>query len=165
MARRPEATPRRPEATPPSTHWLPPPPPSGEWQRRSRAGHRRCRYPPAMGPRLLLLALLCRAGVWAAETPMSPSVTNGSSLVVSAGPHNETRVVLPSSGPGQMLKRSFYVLTGFCGLVALYFLIRAFRLKKPQRKKYGLLSNTDDHMEMASVESDEETVFETRNLR
>ncbi|XP_068958112.1 protein FAM174C isoform X1 [Petaurus breviceps papuanus] len=146
-----------------------------------------------MGPRLLLLALLCRAGVWATETPMSPSVMNGSSLVVSAAPHNETRQLLPASGPGQMVKRSFYVLTGFCGLVALYFLIRAFRnscpslklsskllppgsffrsllssiirIKKPQRKKYGLLSNTDDPMEMASVESDEETVFETRNLR
>ncbi|XP_074160968.1 protein FAM174C isoform X1 [Sminthopsis crassicaudata] len=118
-----------------------------------------------MGPRLLLFALLFRAGVWASEMPLSPSVTNGSSMVVSAAPHNETRVVLPSSGGGQILKRSIYVLTGFCALAALYFLIRAFRIKKPQRKKYGLLSNTDDHMDMASMESDEETVFETRNLR
>ncbi|XP_074060651.1 protein FAM174C isoform X2 [Macrotis lagotis] len=118
-----------------------------------------------MGPRLLLLALLCGAGVWAVGTSMPPSVTNGSSLLVSAAPHNKTRLFLPGSGTGQILKRSFYVLTGFCGLAALYFLIRAFRIKKPQRRKYGLLSNTDDHMEMASMESDEETVFETRNLR
>ncbi|XP_043841963.1 protein FAM174C [Dromiciops gliroides] len=118
-----------------------------------------------MGPRLLLLALLYGVGVWASETSMSPSVTNGSSPIVHVAPHNETRIVLPNFGPGQMLKRSLYVLTGFCGLAALYFLIRAFRIKKPQRKKYGLLSSTDDHMEMASMESDEETVFETRNLR
>ncbi|XP_001373903.3 protein FAM174C isoform X2 [Monodelphis domestica] len=118
-----------------------------------------------MGLRLLLLALLCRVGVWAAETTMSPSVMNGSSLAVPLMPHNATKQGRPDSETGQMLKRSFYVLTGFVGLAALYFLIRAFRLKKPQRKKYGLLSNTDDHMEMASMESDEETVFETRNLR
>ncbi|KAF1546313.1 putative membrane protein C19orf24, partial [Eudyptes schlegeli] len=40
-----------------------------------------------------------------------------------------------------------------------------FRLKKPQRKKYGLLSNYDENIEMASFDSDEDTVFETRNLR
>lgn len=41
----------------------------------------------------------------------------------------------------------------------------AFRLKKPQRRRYGLLANTDDLNEMASLNSDEETVFETGNLR
>lgn len=39
------------------------------------------------------------------------------------------------------------------------------RLKKPQRKRYGLLTNTEEHEEMASLDSEEETVFETRNLR
>lgn len=40
------------------------------------------------------------------------------------------------------------------------------RLKKPQRRRYGLLANTEDPTEMASLDSgDEETVFETRNLR
>lgn len=39
------------------------------------------------------------------------------------------------------------------------------RLKKPQRKKYGLLSNYDENIEMASFDSDEDTVFETKNLR
>lgn len=38
-------------------------------------------------------------------------------------------------------------------------------LKKPQRRRYGLLANTDDLNEMASLNSDEETVFETGNLR
>lgn len=39
------------------------------------------------------------------------------------------------------------------------------RLKKPQRRRYGLLTNTEEHEEMASQDSEEETVFETRNLR
>lgn len=41
----------------------------------------------------------------------------------------------------------------------------ASRLKKPQQRRYGLLANTEDPTEMASLDSDEETVFETRNLR
>lgn len=40
-----------------------------------------------------------------------------------------------------------------------------FRLKKPQRKKYGLLSSYDENIELASLDSDEDTVFESRNLR
>ncbi|ERE72447.1 ephrin-A2-like protein [Cricetulus griseus] len=64
-----------------------------------------------------------------------------------------------------MLLRLFYVITGLSGLISLYFLIRAFRLKKPQRRRYGLLTNTEEQEEMASLDSEEETVFETRNLR
>lgn len=44
-----------------------------------------------------------------------------------------------------------------------------FSLKKTgvQRKKYGLLSNYDDTMEMAHLESDEDdtTVYEAKSLR
>lgn len=39
------------------------------------------------------------------------------------------------------------------------------RLKKPQRRSYGLLANTEDPGDMASLDSDEDTVFESRNLR
>lgn len=41
------------------------------------------------------------------------------------------------------------------------------RLKKPaQKKKYGLLSNYDDSVEMEAVESDEDdTLYEARSLR
>ncbi|KFO28902.1 Ephrin-A2 [Fukomys damarensis] len=38
-------------------------------------------------------------------------------------------------------------------------------LKKPQRRRYGLLANTEDLGDMASLDSDEETVFESRNPR
>ncbi|XP_071460741.1 protein FAM174C isoform X2 [Marmota flaviventris] len=93
---------------------------------------------------------------------VAPATTNGSQ---PDEPHNRTHAWVPGA-QGSALLRSFYVLTGLCGLAALYFLIRAFRLKKPQRRRYGLLANTEDPTEMASLDSgDEETVFETRNLR
>lgn len=90
-----------------------------------------------------------------------PVVTNGSQ---PGAPHNDTHPG-PLGSPGSPLLRSFYVVTGLIVLAALYFLIRAFRLKKPQRRRYGLLANTEDPTEMTSMDSDEETVFETRNLR
>ncbi|XP_030640077.1 protein FAM174C [Chanos chanos] len=68
-----------------------------------------------------------------------------------------------------MIQRALFVLIGITIIGVLYFLIRAVRLKKStvQRKKYGLLSNSDDTMEMAPLESDEEedmTVYEARSL-
>ncbi|XP_022381644.1 uncharacterized membrane protein C19orf24 homolog isoform X2 [Enhydra lutris kenyoni] len=124
-----------------------------------------------MGPRvplppllLLLLLLPPRALLYGAEeATLSPTsaVTNGSQ---PGSPHNSTYSRPPGS-PGSALLRSFYVLTGLSGLAALYFLIRAFRLKKPQRRRYGLLASSEDPAETASLDSDEEVVFETRNLR
>ncbi|KAF3690539.1 putative membrane protein C19orf24 Precursor [Channa argus] len=66
-----------------------------------------------------------------------------------------------------MIQRALYVLIGITVIGVLYFLIRAVRLKKPaQRKKYGLLSNYDDSVEMEAVESDEDdTLYEARSLR
>ncbi|PNJ05247.1 protein FAM174C [Pongo pygmaeus] len=120
---------------------------------------------------LLLLALLLAVLPCGAEeaspprpaqvTSPPPAVTNGSH---PGAPHNSTHA-RPPGASGSALTRSFYVILGFCGLTALYFLIRAFRLKKPQRRRYGLLANTEDPTEMASLDSDEETVFESRNLR
>ncbi|XP_010600156.1 protein FAM174C [Loxodonta africana] len=128
--------------------------------------------PRALPPPLPLLLLLLSALLYGAQgaaplsqraaqatPPPSPAVTNASQ---PGSPHNGTH---PLSSPGSPLLRSFYVLTGLSGLAALYFLIRAFRLKKPQRRRYGLLANAEDSTEMASLDSDEETVFETRNLR
>ncbi|XP_006876806.1 PREDICTED: uncharacterized membrane protein C19orf24 homolog [Chrysochloris asiatica] len=118
-----------------------------------------------MLPLMLLPALLLPCGAReAAPTPLSvaqttlppPAVTNGSR---PGARHNSTHP------PGSALLRSFYVLTGLCGLTALYFLIRALRVKKPQRRRYSLLANTEDSTEMAALESEEETVYETRNLR
>ncbi|XP_058019507.1 protein FAM174C [Ahaetulla prasina] len=64
------------------------------------------------------------------------------------------------------LHRALYVLAGLAGIGLIYYLGGCtFRTRKPPRKKYGLLSNSEDPMEMASLESDEDTVFEIRNLR
>lgn len=43
----------------------------------------------------------------------------------------------------------------------------SLKKKGVQRKKYGLLSNYDDTMEMAHLESDEDdnTVYEAKSLR
>ncbi|XP_054441303.1 protein FAM174C isoform X2 [Pteronotus mesoamericanus] len=117
---------------------------------------------------LLLPALLCGAqeasSILSSEpTMLSPpgAITNGSQ---PAALHNSTHLQPPGSR-GSALLRAFYVLTGLSSLAAFYFLIRAFRSKKPQRRSYGLLANTEDPTEMASLDSSEETVFETRNLR
>ncbi|XP_057565427.1 protein FAM174C [Hippopotamus amphibius kiboko] len=122
--------------------------------------------PRVLPPRLLLLlpALLLPALLRGAEeTTLSllPAATNGSQ---PGAPHNSTHA-RPPGAPGSPLLRSLYVVLGFTVLAVLYFLIRTFRLKKSQRRRYGLLANTEDPTEMASLDSDEETVFETRNLR
>ncbi|KAM9215238.1 protein FAM174C [Leptosomus discolor] len=143
-------------------------------------------------PLCLLLLLLLHAGRAASPAPpVTPSPLNGTEAPRAAA-GNETRTDPPPVSrrpPGSglplgsglpVLKRAVYVLSALSALVALYFLLRAFRprsegprnerkthsrLKKPQRKKYGLLSNYDENIEMASFDSDEDTVFETRNLR
>ncbi|KAH0514149.1 putative membrane protein [Microtus ochrogaster] len=109
-----------------------------------------------MAPRTLLLLLLLLFLPCAI-----PGSTENSSW--TAVPRNYTHP--GPSGTGPTLLRLFYVITGLSGLISLYFLIRAFRLKKPQRRRYGLLTNKEEHEEMASLDSEEETVFETRNLR
>lgn len=67
-----------------------------------------------MAPCVLLLLLLPCATPGSAENSSRP-----------AGPYNYTRVGLPDTG--SPLLRLFYVVTGLCGLISLYFLIRAFR--------------------------------------
>ncbi|XP_062040911.1 protein FAM174C [Lepus europaeus] len=130
----------------------------------------RVRLPlPLLLPALLLSALPLGAAAATPSPPRSaqarltppPAVTNGSQ---PDAPHNSTRV-WPAGAPGSPLQRSFYVIVGLGGLAALYFLIRAIRLKKPQQRRYGLLANTEDSPEVASLDSDEETMLDTRSPR
>ncbi|KAM4738905.1 protein FAM174C [Anableps anableps] len=91
-----------------------------------------------------------------------PAVTNSSRLNnTKKGGVNDFGV------DSSMIQRALYVLIGITIIGVLYFLIRAVRLKKPaQRKKYGLLSNYDDSVEMEAVESEEDdTLYEARSLR
>lgn len=68
-----------------------------------------------MAPRVMLLLLLLPCA--------TPGSAENSSL--PAGPRNYTSGGLPDTGSA--LLRLFYVVTGLCGLISLYFLIRAFR--------------------------------------
>ncbi|KAM6466277.1 protein FAM174C [Liasis olivaceus] len=108
--------------------------------------------------------------------PPSPSLPpkeksrEGASGPASTATTTTTTSGSPPSGLSGLglsaLHRALYVVAGLAGIGLLYYLGgRTFRTRKPPRKKYGLLSNSEDPMEMASLESDEDTVFETRNLR
>ncbi|XP_071434266.1 protein FAM174C isoform X2 [Pithys albifrons albifrons] len=127
-------------------------------------------------PRLLLILLfilllhLGRGAAPAAPGPgnstEAPRATAGNGTRPSPSPETR-RPPGPGllSGPGlPVLRRAVYVLSALSALAALYFVLRAVRLKKPQ-KKYGLLSSHDENIELGSLDSDEDTVFETRNLR
>eukprot|EP00062_Callorhinchus_milii_P013540 gi/632961747/ref/XP_007896932.1/ PREDICTED: uncharacterized membrane protein C19orf24 homolog [Callorhinchus milii] len=89
-------------------------------------------------------------------------------LAAAADPGNSTTTTtmhgwLPASS---MLHRALYVLLGLSGLGILYFSLRSIRLKKTQRKKYGLLSSYDDHVEMAAMDTDDDTtLFEAKSVR
>ncbi|XP_016065197.1 PREDICTED: uncharacterized membrane protein C19orf24 homolog [Miniopterus natalensis] len=142
------------------------------WVRRDhffRGAMGQCVLARLLLPMLLLSVMLCgtQNATSSSQHPPQPTLwsphamTNGSQ---SGTLHNSTHPRLLGS-PGSPLLRSFYVLSGFISLAVLYFLIRAFRLKKPQRRSYGLLANTEDPMDMALLDGVEETTFETRNLR
>lgn len=96
-----------------------------------------------------------------------PTVTNSSGLNSTHSGKTNGR---PDNGfnvDSSMIQRALYVLIGITMIGVLYFLIRAVRLKRPTyKKKYGLLSNYDDSVEMDAVESDEDdTLYEARSLR
>ncbi|XP_029286361.1 protein FAM174C [Cottoperca gobio] len=98
-----------------------------------------------------------------------PAVTNSSSGGNSThhGGHKGHGGGLFNGLDSSMIQRALYVLIGITIIGVLYFLIRAVRLKRPAyKKKYGLLSNYDDSVEMEAVESDEDdTLYEARSLR
>ncbi|XP_029002464.1 protein FAM174C [Betta splendens] len=124
-----------------------------------------------------MVRLLSAVAVWlflaAADVtkPASGSqATPGPAVMNSTHGAKPTRPLeKPSTGDvdSSMIQRALYVLIGITMIGVLYFLIRAVRLKQPaHRKKYGLLSNYDDAVEMEAVESDEDdTLYEARSRR
>ncbi|XP_033478148.1 protein FAM174C [Epinephelus lanceolatus] len=100
---------------------------------------------------------------------IQPAVTNSSGLnsTHSGGGKGIGGLSNGFDVDSSMIQRALYVLIGITMIGVLYFLIRAVRLKRPTyKKKYGLLSNYDDSVEMDAVESDEdETLYEARSLR
>ncbi|MEQ2280416.1 hypothetical protein AMECASPLE_019612 [Ameca splendens] len=117
------------------------------------------------------LSLFAAADVAPANSTAAPkpAVTNSSRVntTLSGGSSTKPGRINGFGMDSSMLQRAMYVLIGITIIGVLYFLIRAVRLTKPaQKKKYGLLSNYDDSMEMDAVESDEDdTLYEARSLR
>uniref|UniRef100_A0AAQ4P278 Uncharacterized protein n=1 Tax=Gasterosteus aculeatus aculeatus TaxID=481459 RepID=A0AAQ4P278_GASAC len=105
----------------------------------------------------------------AAATAGGPAVPRPAATNSSGGNSTNSRGgMLDGLGAdSSMIQRALYVLIGITAIGVLYFLIRAVRLKRPtHKKKYGLLSNYDDSVEMEAVESDEDdTLYEARGLR
>ncbi|XP_036595868.1 protein FAM174C-like [Trichosurus vulpecula] len=155
---------------------------AGAGRRRQRL--RPHRWPLAMGPRLLLLVLLCKGWpwAWASEAPMPATLppppsargVNGSPVAVIGRDTVTVASTVPQSsnhsgGPGgpapslnQTLQCLLFVLSGSCALTAFYFLGRAFIFEVQLNKKnYGRLPR-EEPLETASTDSDEDTVFETR---
>ncbi|TKS65890.1 putative membrane protein C19orf24 [Collichthys lucidus] len=101
----------------------------------------------------------------AAITPAQTNTSAGNST--HSGGKSSTGPFGGLSVDSSMIQRALYVLIGITMIGVLYFLIRAVRLKRPaQKKKYGLLSNYEDSVEMEAVESDEDdTLYEARSLR
>lgn len=130
--------------------------------------------------RLLPLVLTLWAVSFAEEASIKPSSTkppavkNTSSISSSTEESHRNNTTTNSKTyfrlDGAMINRALlYFLIGITAIGVLYFLVSAVRLKKTdvQRKKYGLLSNYDDKMEMGHLESDEDddTVYEAKSLR
>lgn len=134
-----------------------------------------------LGRALLLPLCCCWMLVLAAEEkPTLPStvVPRPGSTAVKPSSSSHAGSSTPGSGGGKqvfesfsvdssMIQRALYVLIGITLTGVLYFIIRAVRLKKPApKKKYGLLSDYDDSVEMEGVDSEEDdTLYEARGLR
>lgn len=117
----------------------------------------------------------------AASKPVTPATVSGpkTAAVQPSGNHSIPATTHSTTASAKkrdfggfsvdssMIQRALYVLVGITLTGVLYFIIRAVRLKKPApKKKYGLLSNYDDSVEMEGGESDEDdTLYEARGLR
>ncbi|XP_015826741.2 protein FAM174C [Nothobranchius furzeri] len=120
-----------------------------------------------------IIVSLCWLFVFVVEEAVTNNVTAAPDATVkpsSQGNSTSARPVMTFDGShvnSSMIQRALFVLIGITMIGVLYFLIRTVRLKKPsQRKKYGLLSNYDDSVEMEAVESEEDdTLYEARSLR
>uniref|UniRef100_UPI00398E4839 protein FAM174C-like isoform X1 n=2 Tax=Pristiophorus japonicus TaxID=55135 RepID=UPI00398E4839 len=115
----------------------------------------------ALGLSLLLLPVAAGPEIPRAEArPGNSTARNSSGGGKLGSPHSLTPPAL---------RRALWVLLGVSGIGGLYLTVRGLRtarLKKTQRKKYGLLSSYDDHVEMAPMDTDDDdTIFEAKSMR
>lgn len=131
------------------------------------------------GVALALLLSVCGSFAAAAENVTQsvvpgPTTRNSTARPAVTVPSGNRATNRTAGGPegdfgvtSSMMQRALYVLIGITMVGVLYFLVRAVRLKKPvHKKKYGLLSNYDESLEMDGDDSDEDdTLYEARSLR
>ncbi|XP_068921388.1 protein FAM174C-like [Petaurus breviceps papuanus] len=133
--------------------------------------------------RFLLLVLLFRAWpwAWASKMPLAPAASwapRPSARVVTDSPSAVMANVNVSSNGSQainasqshpvlnttqwmQIQKSLIMLTGCSSLVALYFVVWPCRIKNILNLDERQLTH-EDHQELASMDSDEETVYEAR---
>ncbi|XP_077573721.1 protein FAM174C [Stigmatopora nigra] len=129
-------------------------------------------FPSFLALLLVSLATLCRtlasdsdANSNEAQSPPKGNSTTGSGN--GRGQGGLTGFGMDSS----MMRRAAYVLIAITAMGFLYFIARAGCVKKmAPRKKYGLLSHSEDTVELtaaaaASDEEDDNTLYEARPLR
>ncbi|XP_029939816.1 protein FAM174C [Salarias fasciatus] len=117
---------------------------------------------------LCLSAAEDRSTTAALRSAAAATANSSSSGVVTNSTHGNGKGLFNDINVNSsMIQRALYVLIGFTMIGVLYFLVRAVRLKKPvHRKKYGLLAEYEDSVEMDAMESDEDdTLYEARSLR
>ncbi|XP_078280082.1 protein FAM174C-like [Rhinoraja longicauda] len=118
-----------------------------------------------LGPALPAAAALCLALTLA----LPPPPARADNVTEQSGPYTGTTPPRAAGGSndGSVIGRAVAVALGISGLGLVYLLVRGLRLKKRQRKKYGLLSSFDDHVEMAPMDTDDDdtTLFEAKSMR
>ncbi|KAM4054248.1 LOW QUALITY PROTEIN: protein FAM174C [Anomaloglossus baeobatrachus] len=143
------------------------------------AGHRKEYLGATLGQSVRTMEVWCFSCLLIFMVPVVSGVEGNSNATLTTVPSSTvvtnssiskpTQVTKPTQlsfwGNFEMMQRAFYVLIGISVLAVLYFVIRTCSQKKPQRKKYGLLSDYDDTMELGSMDSDEEKIFESRSIR
>ncbi|XP_057697822.1 protein FAM174C [Corythoichthys intestinalis] len=116
------------------------------------------------------LAALCRTFAADNENGEARSPNNSSSGGVgTAGSGNGKEGLTGFGVDPSMMQRAAYVLIAITAMGFLYFIVRAGCVKKTApRKKYGLLSRSEDTVELTAAASDDEddnTLYEARPLR
>lgn len=112
-------------------------------------------------------AALCLALALALTLALPPARADNVTEQSGTGTASTPPRAAGGSSEGSVIGRAVAVALGVSGLGLVYLLVRGLRLKKRQRKKYGLLSSFDDHVEMAPMDTDDDdtTLFEAKSLR
>lgn len=130
---------------------------------------------------LLGLAALAASSLTAAPSTAIPGKASASPNKAAAFNRTEAPGKEASAPDGSykspfdnlMIQRALYVLIGVTAVVVIYFIIRTISVGKRSRrnKRYGVLSTSAEHIELAALEQEDDdddedtTLFEARQGR